>query len=222
MITQRLGKLPKLLGITQTEFEREVGMSGGVLRKALNKNTHVSSKWVEIISEKFPVNAHWLATGEGKPLLTQISEEYRVDEAVDEYKTKAALDLEKLPLIPQDILANFDKDHNISKFPTYYLPDFSTKKGNFIVRLNEDSMLPRYKGGSLFICKFIEDKSVIQWGKTFVLCTNSGTMLRRLLPSNKGVEYVTCGADNNSYPSFELKLEDITKIHMVVGVISFE
>ncbi len=221
MITQRIGQLPALLGITQSDFERKLGMSQGVLRKALIKNTHISSKWVEKISEIFPVNIHWVATGEGNPLLEDDFLELRIRESNEEYRTSGVTNLEALPLVPQSMLKDFTLTDDTSEFLYYSIPDFSFKKGNFLVRLNDDSLLPRYKGGSLFICKIIEDAEII-WGKAFVICSKSGILLRRLFPKDGDTAYVNCRADNTNYPSFDLKRSDITRIHMVEGVISFE
>ncbi len=223
MITQRLGQLPELLGITIAEFERELGMSGGVLRKALIKKSHVSSKWIVVASEKFPISGNWIVTGEGEPLLSNDPfSKGEVKELDSLYKIMTISGEHELPLISQNDLLDYDPSMNVSEFTTYKIPDFSRGNGHILVRINEDSMQPKYKSGSLFISKMIEDTNVIQWGKIFVLCTSSGIMLRRLLPSDQGEAFVSCIADNKDYPSFDLKLNEIAKLFMVVGAISFE
>ena len=53
-------------GISITALETKIGASKGVLSRALNNNTDISSKWITKIVENFPqYNTRWLLTGEG-------------------------------------------------------------------------------------------------------------------------------------------------------------
>lgn len=52
-------------------FERKINASKGVLSRAINNNTDIQAKWLEVIVENYPqLCAEWLLRGEGSMLKT--------------------------------------------------------------------------------------------------------------------------------------------------------
>lgn len=98
MIIDRIVEIIKNQGIAVSKFERTIGASEGTIRNAIKKNNEINSKWIGIISEKYPeINTAWLITGMGEMLLKG---ENRVSEDETEYKlsNKVGEEFEKLPI----------------------------------------------------------------------------------------------------------------------------
>lgn len=67
----RLFEFIQSLGISVRSFEQAISASDGMLRRAINKNTDIQSKWLSQIAENYPqLNITWLITGKGEMLLS--------------------------------------------------------------------------------------------------------------------------------------------------------
>ncbi len=79
-----------------------------------------------------------------------------------------------------------------------------------------DSMAPEYPNGCKVLAKRIDEKSFIEWGKTYVLDTCNGAIIKVLVPSQRD-GYVKCLSINPSpiYAPFEVALSDINAIFRV-------
>ena len=57
-------------------FERKINASKGVLSRAINNNTDIQAKWLEVIVKNYPqLCAEWLLRGEGSMLNTTTLEQ---------------------------------------------------------------------------------------------------------------------------------------------------
>ena len=66
-IAYRIAQLLEILNIRIAEFERSIGASNGVIRKAIANGTDIQSKWATAIVECYPqVSPLWLLTGKGE------------------------------------------------------------------------------------------------------------------------------------------------------------
>lgn len=65
-IASRLSQIIECKGINVTQFERSIGASSGVIRKAIAQNSDIQSKWLTAISENYPdISPLWILTGRG-------------------------------------------------------------------------------------------------------------------------------------------------------------
>lgn len=84
-ILSRIAKIADKEGISITALERNIGASKGVLSRAINNNTDIQTKWLEILIENYPrYNVEWLMTGKGEMMSNQqykTSEKDKKDEA---------------------------------------------------------------------------------------------------------------------------------------------
>ena len=66
---ERLSEFIKYLNISVRRFEQSISASDGMIRRAINNNTDIQSKWIQNISDKYPeLNLGWLVTGKGEML----------------------------------------------------------------------------------------------------------------------------------------------------------
>jgi SOS-response transcriptional repressor LexA len=90
------------------------------------------------------------------------------------------------------------------------MPDY-----DFTMLVKGNSMEPKYEGGDEIACKKVE--SIIEWGKTYVLATRDGAVLKRLYEAENGVRCVSYNHDE--YPDFFVNGDDILGVYRVVGLI---
>lgn len=77
-----------------------------------------------------------------------------------------------------------------------------------------DSMEPKFEGGDEIAIRKVCD--VIEWGKTYVLDTRDGAVLKRLYDNG---DTFKCVSFNPEYPDFEVSKDDIFGIYKVVGLL---
>lgn len=203
-ILSRIKEIADREGVTITTIERTIGASRGVISKALSKGTDIQSKWLESVCENFPqYSARWLLTGEGNMLRGK--------------REKGEIHIETRPRIPFDAAAgalslisdSISEDQCerfpiITRFPNY----------DFTIMVRGDSMEPEFLSGDEIACRFINERSFIQWGRPHVLDTTQGVILKRIY-ERKGS--ILCRSSNPDYEDFEVPKNDILHIALVVG-----
>jgi len=197
--------------ISITRLEKVIGASKGVLSRALSKNTDIQSKWIESIVENYPrYSAEWLLTGKG-PMLK---------ETID----NACMPNNAIPLITEDVILKI-KDSNF-KIPNedikqqYVIPDFENV--DFLTPIKGSSMYPKYSPGDLVACRILHNPKYIQWNKIYIIITkDQGVLYKRLLPSVLKDHYKLV-SDNDEYPPFDIPIDEIINIALVIGAIRLE
>lgn len=86
-----------------------------------------------------------------------------------------------------------------------------------------ESMTPEYPNGSIVFVKRINESSYIEWGKTYILDTVNGSIIKYLAPSEKE-GYVKCISANPDpkYAPFEIPLQDVKAIFKVIMCMSMK
>ena len=106
-----------------------------------------------------------------------------------------AEDCEQLPIIPF--------------FPKY----------DFTIIVRGESMEPEYKSGDELACLIIGESSFIQWGRTYVLDTAQGIVVKRVFD---GSGDLLCKSNNPDYPDFKIPKEEVFHMALVVGSIRIQ
>ena len=131
--------------------------------------------------------------------------------------------IEGIPLIPTSAMAGaFTSDISFMEYECehYIIPDF--KGADFLIRVKGDSMQPTYYSGDLVACQKIPMNDIFfQWNKTYVLDTNQGAIIKRVLPG-KDDDHICIVSDNENYPPFELAKSYLHAIALVRGIIRLE
>lgn len=66
---ERIEQFIRNQGLSVRAFEKTINASDGMIRRAINNNTDIQSKWITLIAEKYPhMNIEWLVTGKGSML----------------------------------------------------------------------------------------------------------------------------------------------------------
>lgn len=169
----------------------------------------VSNKLADALIDRFPqYSKSWLLTGEG----SMLKSETHVVEGIE------------LPLLPIDALAGALTGIDVSvmeyECERYIVPAF--KDAKYLVRVSGDSMIPRYMSGDIVTCKpVVMDKMWFQWGKTYVISTVQGVLIKRIEPS-KTEGCVLIRSYNPDYPPFDFPVSEINGVALVIGIIRTE
>ena len=130
----------------------------------------------------------------------------------------------ELPLIPFDAVAGHLKESFADSYAeTIAVPKAVTRGADFVIRVDGDSMTPRFQSGELLLVKKVDDPSFFQWGKIYVLATSQGCVVKRLYPDRDDDNSVVCHSDNTtSYPDYTVRKNSIYGVGLVVGHIGHD
>jgi DNA-binding XRE family transcriptional regulator len=98
------------------------------------------------------------------------------------------------------------------------------------MRVYGDSMYPKYKSGCIIALKEVYDKDEIIYGEDYVIETAEQRVLKRIMKSEKGEEYIEMNSinpqkdnrDKPIYASKDFHLTKIRRVYKVLGQIQYE
>lgn len=219
-ILSRIQELAINEGITIGALERKIGASKGVLSRAINNGTDIQAKWLTILVENYPkYSPSWILTGKGNMIISQ-NTDMKNEELPVAHCTESN---EGIPLIPINAMAgSFTGDQSVMEYECdrYIIPSF--KGADFLIGVKGSSMYPRYNSGDIVACKRLNLQDLFfQWNKVYVLDTDQGPLIKRIKPGTDK-DHVTIVSDNKDYEPFELAIDHIYHVALVVGVIRVE
>lgn len=225
---QRLISFLAYLKISQGKFEKKVGLSTGFVN---NVGDSICTASLDKIKSVYPeLNTAWLLTGVGDMLDSE----------------KNSLFLNSLRRKENE--ESFDKkDIEYTKgFTTYLLP-MSAMGGtltgfaapgamlqnceaiispiedvDFAITVYGDSMAPEYPSGSRILIKKINPNIFIDWGKTYVLDTANGVIVKELHQCKGKEGYVKCHSVNPDpkFSDFDVPLSEVYGVYRVLMCMS--
>jgi repressor LexA len=210
-LKQRISQFVSYLGISKREFYSKTGISRGTLEN----ETGISEETITKLFATYEnINPSWLITGNGDMILSDVG---------DSQKT-VAIKSKGLPLVSMEVVAGFgNPDFNIADQDVqalYIVPDFSDV--DFMIRIKGSSMYPQYSSGDIIACRKIRESKFIQWNKCYVIATQEqGVLVQRIRQSEKPNSLLAV-SDNKEYQPFDIPLNEITGIALIVGVIRLE
>lgn len=215
-IKQRILSFAETLGISKREFYTQIGVSRGTLESKSSITEDVMARFIA----RFPqVSPSWLLTGKGDMIISQ-NTDMKNEEIPVAHRTESN---EGIPLIPINAMAGaFTGDQSVMEYECdrYIIPSF--KGADFLIGVKGSSMYPRYNSGDIVACKRLNLQDLFfQWNKVYVLDTDQGPLIKRIKPGTDKA-HVTIVSDNKDYEPFELAIDHIYHVALVVGVIRVE
>ena len=220
-IKERIKQFADSKGIPIYKFESTAGLSNGYVN-GIRKG--IGSEKLSDILRAFPeLNRNWLLFGEGEMLRTGAPAEASVSEDTPPPQLIPAPPGKGLPLIPLPAMVGFLKgaaDIDPNEIEWYFVPAF--RDCQFLIRVKGESMSPRYLSGDIVACREVQDTGTFfQWGKTYVLDTDQGVVIKRVRPSEKE-NHILCVSDNPEYDPFDVPIAGIYHLAIVRGLIREE
>lgn len=199
--------------------------------RVMEESPQTISNWVargagrnvlDKIIGKFPeINANWLLTNEGEMLKGSTSSE-PARSIIQSFGAEGIDELIYIPLLPISAQGGTLNDFVVSVKGSDCEQIVSPIRGaEFGIIVTGDSMAPEYTNGSKVLIKKINERAFIDWGKTYVLDTCNGVVIKVLVPAERE-GYVRCLSINTDpiYAPFEVSYEDIYGIYRVLMCMS--
>lgn len=200
-----------------TVFASLIGVSEANVRNYKN-GVMPKADFLEKIARSFDININWLLTGEGNMLRTESEKEENISVA-----HPSDSPMEGIPLIPISAMAGaFTGEQTVLEYECerFVVPTF--KGAEFLISVKGSCMYPKYNSGDIVACKRLPmDELFFQWNKVYVLDTDQGPLIKRVKPGSDK-EHVLIVSDNERYEPFELPLNRIYHVALVIGVIRLE
>lgn len=202
----------------QTDFGVVMGFSRSMVSQLIQGTRPISGKFVREVCIKFPeINERWFLTGEGEMLVGSANALPVVGMG------GLILHEGELPLIPYDAVVKFGMD-NYQKamelgYDRYIIPDFH--EAEFLMRVKGSAMYPKYASGDIIACRKIPRDTFFQWNRIYAIDTEQGILTKRVFEGDDR-EHVTLVSDNDKYRPFQLPLDKIKALAIVIGVVRVE
>lgn len=207
----RFDKYMEAKGLNDNKVTNELSLSIGLLGKSRKENRDLSDKVVEqILNFYTDLNKVWLLTGEGEMLQGGV------------HGTGITNVANTIPLLPVSAQGGSLNDFVVSvKEKDCERIISPIKDAEYAMSVSGDSMSPEYPSGSQILIKRINEKAFIDWGRTYVLDTCNGTVIKRLFPTENR-DRVVCKSINPEYPPFEVCLADVYGVYRVLMCMSLK
>lgn len=222
-LKERLFYFIEYKGLTVQSFEKTVGLSNGAVSK-MGDNTRRST--IDKISNFFgDLNKNWLLTGEGEMLIG----EYPTGNDITIHKRdtgkKVNVKSEYITyLLPMSAMGG-----SLTGFasPSVFLKDCETiispiENVDFAITVYGDSMSPEYPSGSRILIKKINPNIFIDWGKTYVLDTPNGVIVKEVHECREKEGHIKCHSINPDpkFSDFDVPLSEVYGMYRVLMCLS--
>lgn len=202
-------------GITNRAFEMQFGFSNGSFASQLKRGGTIGVDRLEnILCEYKDINIEWLLTGAGTMLRSDTDTQIATAEPTT---------IGGIPLIPIEAMAGVLSGNSSQVMERecehYNIPMF--KGAEFLIRISGDSMQPKYYSGDIVACKRLPIDTFFQWNRVYVVDSEQGVIIKRVRRGSDD-RHIVFVSDNTAYEPFELPLEKIYSIALVVGVVRAE
>lgn len=228
-VKDRVKAFCKAENSTVSAFEANIGVANGYVN-AISKSIGLDK--IRIILEKYPnLNIEWLLVGNGEMHKQYNSPTTSVKTAHEQEAIPLAEMTEKsrvapIPLVTETAAAGFGNEHfsiaekDVKEY--YVIPKFRFCHVDFMIEVSGLSMYPHFNPGDVIACTILNDRKFLQWNKCHVIATREqGILVKRIMPG-KNEGYLTAVSDNKEYPPFDIPVDDITGLALVVGSVSLE
>lgn len=219
-MTARIMELVNHFGHTPKTFALKADIELSLFQKKLKGHAVWSVADVHKICDTFRVRKGWLVDG--------IGPQGRVpDEYLDKIPARRTYTPQEqgIPLIPVSAMAGALSGDSVQIQEwdieeRYIVPAF--KKSDFCIRIEGNSMEPRYFSGDIVACTRVPLTSLwFQWGKIYCIDTRQGVLVKHVEKGSDN-EHITLVSDNPDYKPFEIPTSEIFGVAIINGLIRVE
>lgn len=202
---ERIKLFAEVKGLSISGLQAALGLSNSYF----SNTTGFTPKPRQRLIEYFPdVNIEWIKTGRGNMFAS-------------EGCTVAGEDCCTVPILPVYAAAGSLTEFHcqVSDYECERIIS-PIKDVSLAMRVTGDSMTPEYPDGSIVLFSKINEEAFIEWGKTFVLDTVNGAIIKKVFPSPSSPDKVLCRSVNPNYADYEVKRMDINGWYVVRMVMA--
>lgn len=205
-LKQRAEKLAAVNGWSVARLQAECGLSNAFFANV----SRITPKTAAKIRQAVPkANIDFLNTGKGEPLIDK-----------EETITLSTITVPLLPTTAQGgYLNDFQTQVNEHECERIVSP---IKDATLAITVVGDSMSPEYPNGSKILLKRIDESIFIEWGRTHVLDTLNGIILKNIHPCKDDDDYIVCRSVNPNFDEFKIKKSDVRGWYRVLMQMSLK
>lgn len=213
-VQERLIQFIEHKGMNKLSFSKSIGRSVSYVTNIV-ESIGPSSR--DKIKQKYPeLNMEWLIDGKGEMLINNST---RTREDVEPMVITPQTTVPLLPISAQAGRLDGFSEGVIEANCEQIISPISNAE--LAISISGDSMSPEYTSGTKVLVKKINDKAFIDWGRTYVLDTCNGVVVKNIYPSENS-DYVKCVSVNPNYPPFEIQKSDIYGWYLVLMSLSLK
>ena len=214
-VQDRLLAFLKYKRLSKLAFSKSIGRSTAYVTNIVES---IGAQSRLRIKEVYPeLNMDWLLRGEGE-MINKFA-----DDTVEENTDKSNKVIEEtVPLLPISAqagrLCDFTQGVTEVECERIISP---ISNAELALTITGDSLSPEYTSGTKVLVKKINDKAFIDWGRTYVLDTCNGVVIKNVYPSEKD-NAIRCVSVNPNYPPFDIEKNDIYGWYVVLMSLSLK
>ena len=215
-VKERTIQFIKYKGISMKSFEESCGLSTGYVTSM--RKGYGSEKLNNVLIAFPDLNRDWLLYGEGDLFKS------KDDQSVKDGSGNEDIEIEHVRLLPLFAHGGSLSDFTVSVKDSDCEKVVSPVKGaDFAIQVTGDSMAPEYPSGSVILIKKINESAFIEWGKAYVLDTENGSVVKKVVPSDKEgcIRCVSINPDP-SFAPFDVPLSSVFGIYRVLMCMSMK
>lgn len=231
----QIDSLLEVLNVSQLEFANKLNITSGAITNWKKRKLGINV--INKIVKAYPqISREWLMTGEGSPIKTNqiVNEAFsptgnkKHDDMLDKLSLTTYKTSNKnggIPLIPTSAMAGAlgGDSITINQWDVedfYVIPAF--KKSDFCIRVDGDSMQPKYLRGDILACTRVPLTDIwFQWGKIYIIDTRQGVLVKHVEKGSDN-DHIKLVSDNPDYKPFEIPTSELFGLAIVNGVIRVE
>ena len=195
------------------DFATSIGKARSYISEVKSGKRPLTEQFVLQICNAFPeLSKSWLLTGEGSMLVDLNSS--------DVEKTTSEEKLKQIPILP--IAAQGGSLNDFTRSVKEYDCEWMSSPipdADFAIEVAGDSMAPEYPAGARVLIKRINESAFIEWGKVFVIDTENGVVLKKVVPADDD-NCIRCVSINPhpNYAPFNIPKTSIYGMYVVLGM----
>jgi phage repressor protein C with HTH and peptisase S24 domain len=235
-------KIDIILDLLQIKLWKLATISGlgNTLEKAYSENREMRDSTTIKFLQKLYIKKQWWEEPGGQPWT--VSDVFEVDNVIERVESDADKDTKVVSFQSKDSIPFYDAVAvgGLSVYQAEMAPVIQPsetvnpgawfRSATAAIRHYGDSMYPKYKSGSIIALKEIRDKDEIVFGEDYVVETSEQRILKRLMRSEKGEDFIELTSvnpqtDNRGKPIYGAKdfhLNKIKRVYKVLGQINYE
>jgi len=138
-----------------------------------------------------------------------------------EHRASKRKESKGLPVLSFSAMAGYMGENNSvalsDEIERCIIPDFTARGADFLIRVDGDSMYPRYANGELLAVRVIEP-TFFQWGRVYAMSTQQGCVVKKIFPDPSNENNILCHSENcENYPDYTIPKSEVLKFAIVVG-----
>lgn len=202
------------------DFATSIGKARSYISEVKSGKRPLTEQFVLQICSAFPeLSKSWLLTGEGSMLVDSSPSEVK-NFSSDVEKTTSEEKLKQIPILPISAQGGSLNDftHSVRKYDCEWMSS-PISDADFAIEVAGDSMAPEYPAGARVLIKRINESAFIEWGKVFVIDTENGVVLKKVVPADDD-NCIRCVSINPhpNYAPFNIPKTSIYGMYIVLGM----